>query len=208
MGRWQFPIPIDRQCTARGEKALVPFGSKADMCSAIADVPLYPRERTICRVRQIGLGRLTRQHAGLLGTTSREFVLQLHSLRHGHERYRKPTLLNAVLANFMSALPSRADMCSALVHVRYGPEADINSQTCEFNLRPWWLTGCKRSAGGQPIADIWTVRPSPVERASPYESCSMLKLIKLTGQAPGEVAHMHRDHIVERIKASNNCANT
>jgi hypothetical protein len=26
----------------------------------------------------------------------------------------------------MSALPSKADMCSALVHVRFGPKADIN----------------------------------------------------------------------------------
>jgi hypothetical protein len=35
----------------------------------------------------------------------------------------------------------------------------------------------------------------------------MLKLILLTGQG-GEVAHMRRDHIVERVKASNNYANT
>jgi hypothetical protein len=30
----------------------------------------------------------------------------------------------------MSALPPKADMCGALAHVRFGPEADIG-QTCE-----------------------------------------------------------------------------
>ena len=38
--------------------------------------PLYPQERTIWRVGQIGLWRLTRKYAELLGTTSREFCLQ------------------------------------------------------------------------------------------------------------------------------------
>ena len=44
--------------------------------------PLYPQERTIWRAGRIGLRRLTRKYAELLGTTSREFVLQYHSLRH------------------------------------------------------------------------------------------------------------------------------
>jgi len=29
--------------------------------------------------------------------------------------------------NVMSALPSKADICSALAHVRYGPKADIGA---------------------------------------------------------------------------------
>lgn len=41
--------------------------------------PLYHQERTIWRVGQIGLWRLTRKYAELLGTTRREFCLQWHS---------------------------------------------------------------------------------------------------------------------------------
>ena len=37
------------------------------------------------------------------------------------------------LQNVMSALPSKADMCGAMAHVRYGPKADILAS----NPRGW-----------------------------------------------------------------------
>jgi hypothetical protein len=58
----------------------VRFGSKADMCGAKSHVCFTPKSGTIWRVGQIGLRRITRKYAKLLGTTSREFVVQDHSL--------------------------------------------------------------------------------------------------------------------------------
>jgi hypothetical protein len=44
----------------------------------------------------------------------------------------------------MSALPSIADMCSALVHVRYGPKADIIDTQHIFGFnRDSLLSGCR-----------------------------------------------------------------
>src|SRR5215471_19510568 len=34
----------------------------------------------------------------------------------------------------MSALPPKADMCSALAHVRFGPIADIKNQICHASM--------------------------------------------------------------------------
>jgi hypothetical protein len=36
----------------------------------------------------------------------------------------------------MSALPPKADMCSAAVHVRFGPKADIRSAAVDLALFP------------------------------------------------------------------------
>jgi hypothetical protein len=40
----------------------------------------------------------------------------------------------------MSALPPKADMCSALTHVRFGPEADISGDTGTHVIR---RSGCE-----------------------------------------------------------------
>jgi hypothetical protein len=39
------------------------------------------------------------------------------------------------LQKVMSALPPKADMCSATTHVRYGPKADIGAQKLISVLR-------------------------------------------------------------------------
>jgi hypothetical protein len=40
------------------------------------------------------------------------------------------------LQEAMSALPPKADMCSAAVHVRFGPKADISRCKCHVRFAP------------------------------------------------------------------------
>jgi len=91
-------------------------------------------------------------------------------------------LLNAVFANSMSALPSRADMCGAIADVSYGPKADINAAVISFRNAQMSRQGTSsdfvyfRTSGLYflgPFVDLgWffggTCRPQPFCRGDAY----------------------------------------
>ena len=67
----------------------------------------------------------------------------------------------------MSALPPKADMCSALAHVCFGPIADISQSTAPFIIESGTGSEVRQPlrytiVGGLPVSQILSLNTTPV----------------------------------------------